>query len=58
MQTISRQTGMVPGNVFPICGWSHGEGRFQGSARNDKGSGEFRQSDVRFMLFLQHALLI
>lgn len=24
------QTGMVPGNVFPTCGWLQGAGRFRG----------------------------
>ena len=31
-QTIRRQTGMVPGNVFPTYGKSHKGRRFQGSA--------------------------
>ena len=34
-QTVRRQTGMVPGNVFPTYGKSHKGRRFQGSARND-----------------------
>ena len=27
-QTVRRQTGMVPGNVFPTYGWLQGQGDF------------------------------
>ena len=29
---VRHQTNIVPGNVFPTYGWTHGEGRFLDSA--------------------------
>lgn len=45
---VRRQTGMVIGNVSSVYGWSHGEGRFRGSAsdpRNDRERGFQNEND-------------